>query len=483
MPDDAPRRPDAAPPPIVVDLDGTLVRSDLLAESALALLRADPLGALLGAPLWLARGGRAGLKAEVARRAPPPDPASLPYDERLLAWLRGRRAEGRRIVLATAADARLAGAVAAHLGLFDEVLASDGRTNLKGEAKAAALRARFPGGYVYCGDARPDLRVWEGAAGAVPVNAPPAVRARVAAPVVAEFPPEPATLRLWLRALRAHQWSKNLLVLAPLFLSHGHGDPAAWAASLAGLVALCLVASGTYLLNDLLDLPADRAHWSKRHRPLASGRLPIRRGAVAAPLLVAAGLLVAVPLGAGALACALAYLALTLAYSLRLKRVPVLDVGCIAGLFTLRLALGVAALGAAFSPWLLSFAATLFLSLALAKRHTECLGLAARGAEDMPGRGWRASDAHFTLALGVGAMLAATTIFLVYLTLDAAPAGLYRNPEPLWGIAASIFLWASRVWLLASRGEMRDDPVAFAVRDRASWAYGALAVACFLLAL
>ncbi len=386
-------------------------------------------------------------------------------------------------MLATAADAALARAVADHLGLFDDVLASDGQTNLKGAAKAAALRARFPGGFVYCGDARPDLDVWRAAEGAVPVNAPRRVRTRIAAPVLAEFPPERPTAALWLRALRAHQWSKNLLALAPLFLSHQHGDVAAWIPVLLGILALGLVASGTYLLNDLLDLAADRAHWTKRLRPLASGRLPLRHALAAAPALVLAGLAVALALGPAALACVLGYLALTLAYSLRLKGIVLLDVAAIAALFVLRLAFGVVLAEADFSPWLMGFAAMLFLSLALAKRHTECLGLAARGAEAMPGRGWRASDAGFTLALGVGTMMGAVLIFLTYLTLDAAPAGLYRTPEALWGIAAAIFLWAARIWLLAARGRMRDDPVAFAVRDRTSWAYGAVAALCFFVAL
>ncbi len=485
VPDDAALLPPAeaadAALPIVVDLDGTLIRSDLMVESALALLRAAPLE-FLRAPLWFAEGGRAAVKAELARRAPP-DPAAQPYETRLIDWLRARRAEGRRIVLATAADAALARAVADHLGLFDDVLASDGQTNLKGAAKAAALRARFPGGFVYCGDARPDLDVWRAAEGAVPVNAPRRVRTRIAAPVLAEFPPERPTAALWLRALRAHQWSKNLLALAPLFLSHQHGDVAAWIPVLLGILALGLVASGTYLLNDLLDLAADRAHWTKRLRPLASGRLPLRHALAAAPALVLAGLAVALALGPAALACVLGYLALTLAYSLRLKGIVLLDVAAIAALFVLRLAFGVVLAEADFSPWLMGFAAMLFLSLALAKRHTECLGLAARGAEAMPGRGWRASDAGFTLALGVGTMMGAVLIFLTYLTLDAAPAGLYRTPEALWGIAAAIFLWAARIWLLAARGRMRDDPVAFAVRDRTSWAYGAVAALCFFVAL
>jgi len=466
--------------PIVVDLDGTLIRSDLLVESALALLRRAPLAAWR-LPLWLAR-GRAALKEELARRAPP-DPATLPYDEALLAWLRARHAEGRRIVLATAADGALARAVAAHLGLFDEVLASDGRINLKGEAKAEALRARFPGGFVYCGDAPPDLAVWRAATGAVPVGVAAGLRARIEAPVVAEFPRARPSLELWLRALRAHQWSKNLLVLAPLFLSHHYSDAGAWAAVLLGMAALCLLASGTYLLNDLLDLPADRAHRSKRRRPLASGLLPVRAALAAAPVLVGLGLGLAALLGVAPLLAVLAYLALTLLYSLRLKREPMLDVGCIAALFTLRLALGVVLAGAEFSAWLMSFSGLLFFSLALAKRHTECVAVAARGAEEVPGRGWRGSDAPVTLALGAGATVAAVMIFLVYLTLDAAPAGLYRDPEALWGIAALMLLWCGRVWLLANRGQMHDDPVAFAVRDRLSLIYGALAALCFLVAL
>ncbi|WP_426960183.1 UbiA family prenyltransferase [Muricoccus radiodurans] len=469
--------------PIVVDLDGTLIRSDLLVESALALLRADPATAALRTLGWLARGGRAGLKAEIARRAPLPDPAALPYDNRLLAWLNDQRVKGRRIVLATASDHYFAQMVADHLGLFDEVLASDGCTNLKGAAKVKALRARFPDGFVYCGDAVPDLEVWRASAGAVPVNARPSVRARVTAPVLAEFPPEPVTVSLWLRALRVHQWSKNFLVLAPLFLTHRYGDPAAWTAALLGIVALGFVASGTYLLNDLLDLSSDRAHWTKRNRPLASGRIPVTRGLAVAPVLIGGGLLLAALLGPLSLIYILAYLSLTLLYSLRLKGEPILDVAAIAALFTLRLAYGLILVGSAFSPWLLSFAGFLFFSLALAKRHTECVGLAARGDKVAVGRGWHAGDAPLTLALGVASTVGAVLIFLVYLTLDAMPAGSYRDPAALWGIPALISLWCGRVWLLANRGEMHDDPVAFAVRDRRSLLFGAAACLCFLIAL
>ena len=470
-----------AEPPLVVDLDGTLIRSDALIEAVLALLRASP-WMLFILPLWLL-GGRARLKRELAARAPV-DAAALPYDQDLLAWLRAEHGRGRVLVLATASDQAVADAVAAHLGLFSRVLGSDGVRNLKGTNKAAALAALFPQGFDYAGDSTADLAVWRVAAGAVPVAAPAGLRARAAslAPIRAEFPRPAPGPEVWARTLRVHQWAKNGLVFLPMVLSHQYGSALAWLVCALGFMALSLVASGTYILNDLLDLPNDRRHRSKRGRPIAAGLVGMGQVLAVAVALLGAGLGLGLLLGLAPFAALVAYLVTTLAYSLWLKREPILDVMVIAGLFTLRLAFGIVLVGASFSPWLLAFASFLFFSLALAKRHTEVLALAEMGQAQAGGRGYMARDAGITLALGTSTAVSAILVFILYLVLDALPNGPYRTPEALWGMPLLIGLWVGRIWLLADRGQMNDDPVAFAIRDRTSIVYGLGMVLFFIWA-
>ena len=371
---DAPADDRIRPLPVVVDLDGTLILSDLLLETVLGVMRSRPWLILL-LPFWLLA-GRAALKRRLAALAPL-DPAILPFNAALIEWLGTERAAGRRIILATASDQALADAVAAHLGLFDLILGSDGRRNLKGANKAQTLHALLPEGFVYAGDSPADLAVWRVARGAVLVGTSAGVSEKAAslAPIERRFPATPRGARLWLRAFRVHQWAKNGLVFAPMLLSHQYGSPSAWAACLLGFLAISMVASGTYIINDLLDLPNDRQHPSKRVRPIASGALPPQVGILAAAGLLAAGFGLGLLLGLTSALVLLLYVAVTLTYSVWLKREPIIDVAMIAGLFSLRLAYGIVLVSATFSPWLLAFSSFLFFSLALAKRHVEVLGL------------------------------------------------------------------------------------------------------------
>ena len=337
-----------------VDLDGTLIRSDMLFESALSLLRRNPLY-LFAFALWLAR-GRAHLKREIARRAQV-DPATLPYDERVVSWLREQQGQ-RPQVLCTASDATLARGVADHLGLFDAVMASDGERNLAGRHKGDALRERYgERGFDYAGNEYRDLHIWKHARRAVVVNADSGL-ARAAGEcceVERVFEPTRGGLRTWLKALRLHQWLKNLLVFLPLFTSHRVLEAATATSCALAFLAFGLCASGVYLLNDLFDLDADRRHPRKRLRPFAAGTLPLWQGLLAAPLLALAGLALALSISlpfAGVLAC---YYGLTLAYSLRLKRIVMLDVVILAALYTVRIIGGAVVIGGGLSFWLLAF--------------------------------------------------------------------------------------------------------------------------------
>lgn len=467
--------------PLVIDLDGTLLRTDLLYETFVAALRRDPLSlpGLLGAA-WR---GRAALKQDLAARGDL-DLDTVPIDDRIAAYATEAKADGREVYLATAADGAIARRIAARFPFVDGVIASDGTVNLKGEAKARALAERFPDGFVYAGDSRADLAVWRAAKGTVIVSASPRVEAaaRAIREPLARFERKPATPGVYARALRLHQWAKNALVFAPLVLGGKALDAGAWGACALGFLALGLLASSTYLLNDLWDLPDDRRHWTKRERPLASGRLPIRTALMLAPLGVGVSLCLGALLGPAALGIMSLYLALTLAYSFRVKREPILDGFTLAVLFTLRIGLGIALAGTLVSPWLLTFSLFLFTSLSLAKRYTEVERMVRHGRDRTPGRGYRAGDGPLLLSLGSAAGIAAVLVMVLYLIHDAMPAGLYGAPAFLWAFPAVLFLWIGRVWLLCGRGELNDDPVAFALKDRVSLGLGAVMGVAFLAA-
>jgi len=287
----------------------------------------------------------------------------------------------------------------------------------------------------------------------------------------------------WVRVLRLHHWSKNLFVFVPLLLGHAFGDASKVLAAGAAFLLLGVVVSAGYMINDIADIAADRQHDSKRHRPFASGRISTRVGiAVAAAMIVLAF--------AGALALSrpftvllFAYFVLTVVYSLWLKKLALLDVAAISTMLTLRIAAGAAVIGFSQSPWLLSFSAAFFLSLALAKRHCEVRQAAFAGAGAIAGRGFHADDWPLTLAFGVGAGLISIVIMLLYLTNDAAPSGFYPHQGFLYAIPAAVLIWLMRVWVLSQRRELHDDPVIFALKDPASLAFGAIAAIAFVLAL
>ncbi len=451
---------------LVVDLDGTLIRTDLLFEtfwSALGRNWMTPVTALRS----LLR-GRAALKQRMSEVGPL-EVGSLPYNDEVLDYVREWRREGGRTALVTASHQSLADRVAGHLGLFDEVHGSDAVSNLKGARKASFLERRFGlFRFDYVGDAHIDLPVWEKAHRAVTVRASRTVRARLAGSgrEVEHLGPRDGSFADHLRALRPHQWLKNLLVLLPLAASH-RSSPALLLDSLTAFAAFCLVASSVYVLNDLLDLQSDRAHPRKRQRPFASGAVPIAHGTVMAPLLAGLGLVVALPLGPAftlALAC---YWLATTAYSLRLKRVPILDIVTLAGLYTLRIVAGGLATGIALSPWLLGFSIFLFFSLAAVKRQAELVGQAAAGGANPPGRGYRVADLQFVSSMATSAGYVSVLVLALYVNSPDVLA-LYSAPQLLWGICLVLLFWLSRVSRLAHRGEMHDDPVVFAATDRVS---------------
>ena len=468
--------------PLVVDLDGTLLRTDLLHESAVRAVVRAPRAALSAVPSLL-RGDRAALKRRLAVAAPV-DPEALPFRDEVVAYLREEKAHGRRLVLATAADELLARPVVERLGLFDELLASDGRRNLGGEVKRAKLVSRFrEKGFDYVADRRTDLPVFRSARKAVLVGPGVRLRAEVEAagtPVAALLPDEGPKARTFLSAIRARQWIKNLLVFVPLVTAHVSGPAAIRAAALA-FVALSLLASAVYLLNDLADLPADRRHSTKRARPIASGRLPIRTAVALVPLLLAGAIAVTLTLPPGARLVLLAYLGATTLYTLLLKRKVLVDVFTLAFLYTLRVLLGGAATGVLVSPWLLAFSVFFFLSLAFVKRASELVSLKDRGLGSAAGRDWRAVDAATVPVLGATGGYLSAVVLAIYIHSDVTKR-LYAHPGWLWLLVPILLYWVSRLWVLVGRGEMGEDPVLFAARDAVTWGLAAATAAVLLLA-
>jgi 4-hydroxybenzoate polyprenyltransferase/phosphoserine phosphatase len=469
--------------PLIVDLDGTLSRTDTLVESLLRLLSVRPLRVLLMLPGFFR--SRAKFKQDVAARASL-DPATLVYNEEVLRLAAVAREDERPVFLVTGADASVAHAVAGHLRIFDGVFASDGHTNLTREHKASLLVDRFGlQGYAYIGDAAADVPVWRDAGAAI-VVAPRASLLRAARGVCADVtvlgvrPGARAVASLLRRALRVHQWAKNLLIFVPLLGAHRMQLlPALYA--VAAFVSFSLCASSVYVLNDLVDLPHDRSHPSKSRRPFAAGALDLRMG----PVLCAACLL-----GAFSIALLLpwhfvillgGYFVATLAYSLGLKRQMVVDVMVLAGLYTLRIFAGGAATHTPISPWLLAFSLFLFFCLAVVKRQTELAQLQRAGRSGAGGRGYVVDDLGMLQSLSASSGMAAVLVMALYVnSADVLP--LYRTPEALWALCPILLVWISRVLMLSHRGQMHDDPVVFALRDPVSLVTGVAALAAVLSA-
>ncbi len=457
--------------PLCVDLDGTLVKSDTLVDSLLVMVRTHPLD-LVKVPGWIAQ-GKAALKAQVAERVSL-NVAHLPYNKPLLAFLEQQHGQGRKLYLATGADTSLAVRVAQHTAIFDGVLASDGKTNLTGSNKLESFERHFPGsGFDYIGNARPDIPLLAAAGQAMVANPDGALTSAARAgrfKVARRFDDRAPLIRTLRKALRLHQWAKNALIFLPLILAH---SGAMWRVVNTVVAFLCfsLCASATYILNDLLDIEADRRHPRKRYRPFASGDLAAKTGVLIAGGFLVASLAAALALPLGFLVYLLLYLVTTLSYSFYFKRIVLIDVLLLSGLYTIRLLAGAAAARVPISPWLAGFSIFLFLSLAMVKRFSEMQNLRTAGAVPSNGRGYLISDIEQLRSFGTSAAYAAVVVFSFYIS-SLAGSKLYLHAQRLWLITPLMIFWLSRVWLLASRGEMDEDPVIFAVTDKPSLVIG-----------
>ena len=469
------REKEANPIPLCVDLDGTLILTDSLHEQALLLLRENPLG-FFSALIRLPRGIPA-FKQHLAKQVDLPL-GSLPYNEKFISYLRSEADKGRRLLLVTAADRSIADRIAEHLGLFETTLATDGEQNLKAYAKVTAIR-QYTGcrAFDYAGDSSADVPVWKESSSAILVNTSTTLEKKMRNDndirISHAFPAKPSGVRTILRAVRAHQWVKNLLVLAPLFLSHQLTDLPKLRISLMAMFVLCMAASATYIINDLLDISSDRSHPRKRTRPFASGDLSIRVGVILASILLVSAIGFGLWLPATAQLFVLGYFVSSSLYTVYLKRMLILDIVTLAGLYTLRILYGGAAANIEISPWTLAFSLFLFISLAVCKRLTELRDRAA--AEELetkgtvPGRAYLLQDMNVLTALGCASGFVAIQVLTLYLQSPDVIA-LYRRPALLWLLVPALAYWIGRIMVLAHRGQIHDDPIVFTAYDKVSWA-------------
>ncbi len=466
---------------IAVDLDGTLTLTDTLHESVLTLVSNKPYFLLL-LPFWLFQ-GIAHLKHKVAQHSEL-DVTTLPYNQPLIDWLKEEKQRGKKIVLSTAANEKIAKAVATSFDLFDDFIASDSITNLKSARKRDALQERYGNkGYDYAGNSNDDLEVWAGASNAIVVNASESVisKASTLSSVLHAFRSERAGIAVWLKALRVHQWLKNLLLFVPFLAAHQIGNFQSLGLLVIAFLSFSLCASSVYITHDVVDLVSDRSHPRKRLRPFASAKLSVLQGVFAAPLLIAASFLIGTVVGFDFLIVLLVYLFLTVIYSFGLKRMVLVDCLTLATLYTMRIIAGAAAVSISLSFWLLAFSIFIFLSLALVKRYAELLVQSREGKNSAHGRGYLVSDAPLLQALGVSSGYISTVVIALYLRSDNVMS-LYAQPLAIWLLIPILLFWVSWVWLKSSRGEMHDDPIVFAVKDKTSLFVAAVTAFVFVYA-
>ena len=453
--------------PLCVDLDGTLLRTDTLLESILPALK-NNLFLFILIPIWLLK-GRAYLKKRISLIGRP-KAASLPFNEQVLDYVKSEKNNGREIILATATDIEIAMEIANYLGIFSKVIATDGIINIRAENKKDALVSLYDlKGFDYIGDSKADIPVWQAANSALLVEPSKRLLNKVnkKSNVSKVFERKTNTFKLLIKEIRVYQWLKNILIFVPFLLAHKI-DFDIIQRSILAFTAFSFCASFVYLLNDLMDIESDRQHPRKRFRPVASGYLPIQLAIISAPILLFAGLFISIFLPLKFIIILIFYLSLTTAYSFYLKRFILIDVFTLAGLYTIRLLAGAAATGVDASPWLLAFSMFSFLSLAILKRYTELKVMIDENKKTAKGRGYIIEDIDIMMNIGISSGYIGALVLALYINSKVVEE-FYKNPQILWMVAMCMLFWISRIWLLAHRGAMTDDPIIFAAKDKISY--------------
>ena len=474
------------PPPIMVDLDGTLLSTDSLFEIFIYNFFKSPIQSIK-ALIFLLTKGKAEFKYQLFGVGFP-NLENLPKNNLFLRYLRQQFSTGRELHLITAADYRVAKKIGEHLGIFSSIHGSLPRMNLKGKNKAKYIRDNLTSEYIYAGDSKSDLHIWKDCKRAILVGKNKSLEKelnRQSVLIEEKFQTqETKNLKLWIKALRIHQWSKNILIFVPLILGHLYTSTDAIINSTWGFFILSFVASGTYILNDLSDLESDRLHPTKQHRPFASTQLSIQSGMLASSFLIFSGFTLALMINSNFALSLLLYTLLTLSYSFRIKRIAFLDVTFLGALYMMRLIMGATLINITLTSWLFSFSFFFFFSLSLVKRHVELMQSKNNiNTFQIPGRGYQVQDWPLTLTMGVSASIVSILIIVLYITEDIYSASIYSSPVFLWAIPIIFSVWVQRLWLLAHRGKLNDDPVEFAIKDKHSLSMGTIICFFFILSI
>lgn len=466
--------------PLAVDLDGTLVRTDTLLEQILHFVRNSPLrGPLL---IWLLFTlSKPQFKTTLAKWTEL-NPANLPYRQDFLDFIRREKKKGRVVVLATAAHISIARSVAAHLEIFDDVIATTAEYNVKGGNKSAVLEQKWgAGGFVYAGDSFADRSVWATAGGAILVGHPERLRKICPVPVEKEFTEDKPLLRVLLKEIRIYQWMKNILVFVPMLAAGQYANLYLYGSALMAFLGFSLMASSIYIINDLLDLDSDRQHHSKRLRPFASGELPLHFGFALSPLLFLLGTGLTYSINPYLTIVTISYGLVSIWYSFHLKTLLLIDVFTLAALYSVRVLGGGVATGYIPSTWLLSFSGLLFLSLAFLKRYVET-AIAEKEETMMRRRGYFPGESQVQMQIGLAASFSATVVYSIWIDSTAFQQ-TYSNQIFLWLITPMILLWQCRLWFIAFRGQLHDDPIIFTATDKVSWCIFIVCLILYILSL
>lgn len=453
--------------PLVVDLDGTLIKTDLLYESIIQCIKKNPLMMFL-ILFWLCK-GKAALKSQLALLVRI-EPETLPYNNDFLTYLKNEFNNGHILILATASHKTYAEQIASYLGIFKGVYATDDKINCKGTEKAKICLSRFgEKGFDYAGDSKADLKIFKIARKVVLVRPSKAVQRKTKknGNVDREFIENRGQLFQYLKAIRIHQWLKNGLIFVPLITSHKLFDLSLLFTSITGFFALCLCASGTYIINDLFDLNSDRSHPRKKMRPFASGDIPILKGVVLSSLLIVSGLTISIWLDSAFSFVLCGYIGLTLGYSLVFKTIALVDTILLASLYTIRVIAGALLIEVNLSFWLITFSIFIFYCLALLKRVTELQNLSNSGCEKINGRGYSLQDANTLRGMGISSGLLSIIVFALYIN-SSDMLLMYSRPQVLWLICPLLLYWINMLWLKTGREEMHDDPIVFTIKDHQS---------------
>lgn len=461
---------------IVSDLDHTLIKTDLLFEALLKLIKKYPLTLFL-LPFWLL-GGKVLLKKNIFNKVEI-DPETLPYNQKLFDFLKNEKENGAKLILATASPQRFADKIAAHLKIFDEVFGTTDKLNLKGSNKAKLLVEKYgEKGFIYAGDSKADYKIWDLASGAITVDRNVSSKYNV----IKEFKTkDKAYIISLIKQIRVYQWVKNILLFLPLLMAHNTIlEP--YLDIFIAFLSFSLIASSVYVLNDLLDLDSDRVHPRKKNRPFAAGALPIRDGLAYFPILLLFGFALAYYLlPSDFFVTVLIYYIITTLYSFKLKKIALVDVLTLGALYTIRIIAGGRAADVEISPWLLAFSMFIFMSLAFVKRYTEMLLMVTENKKKSSGRGYEIGDSNLLLSFGSASGLMAVLVFALYTNSEIVKS-LYSHYEFLMLIDVLLIYWIARMWLLSHRGKMTDDPIVFTVKDSVSWVLGMIVIAIVLLA-